>query len=311
MCGAAGARRTGDDRDSGEVTAPSPPATLEKRLPLIPTIVVAAAIAVMIGLGVWQLQKAPKKEALLEQYRAALQMPPITYPTIPAAGDLPLYRYATAMCVRPGARRATAGRNSAGETGYVHIVDCSTGAEGPGLSVQVGWSLDPNVKFDWRGGPVSGVIVPDDRLWELPFQALMPDAAHHLIEESAISYAPSLAVLREMIAVRGKRKASDQTAELLALGNPALGPQTVERVKLTLRDEKLDPLPEAEREVKLLAQLYGASQSKVYVGAEAREETAKSEAGRFRVLHFATHGILNDASPMYSNLVLTQGSASR
>ena len=112
-----------------------------------------------------------------------------------------------------------------------------------------------------------------------------------------------------MIAVRGKRKASDQTAELLALGNPALGNQTVERVKLTLRDEKLDPLPQAEREVKLLAQLYGASQSKVYVGAEAREETAKSEAGRFRVLHFATHGILNDASPMYSNLVLTQGEA--
>ena len=163
MCGAAGARRTGDDRDSGEVTAPSPPATLEKRLPLIPTIVVAAAIAVMIGLGVWQLQKAPKKEALLEQYRAALQMPPITYPTIPVAGELPLYRYATAMCLRPVARRATAGRNSAGETGYVHIVDCATGAEGPGLSVQVGWSLDPNVKFDWRGGPVSGIIVPDDR----------------------------------------------------------------------------------------------------------------------------------------------------
>ena len=29
-----------------------------RRLPLIPTIVVAAAVAVMIGLGVWQLQRA-------------------------------------------------------------------------------------------------------------------------------------------------------------------------------------------------------------------------------------------------------------
>ncbi|HJQ71048.1 MAG TPA: tetratricopeptide repeat protein [Blastocatellia bacterium] len=158
-------------------------------------------------------------------------------------------------------------------------------------------------------GKTSIVIVPDDRLWELPFQALMPSASRHLIEESAISYAPSLTVLREMIAARGKRKASGSTAELLALGNPALGNQTVERVKLALRDEKLDPLPQAEREVKTLAELYGAAQSKVYVGAEAREETAKSEASRFRVLHFATHGILNDASPMYSNLVLTQGEA--
>jgi CHAT domain-containing protein/Flp pilus assembly protein TadD len=159
-------------------------------------------------------------------------------------------------------------------------------------------------------GKTSIVIVPDDRLWELPFQALMPAANRHLIEDSAISYAPSLTVLREMMAGRGKRKASSQpTAELFALGNPALGKQTVERVKLTLRDERLNPLPQAEREVKTLAELYGAAHSKVYVGAEAREETAKSEASRYRVLHFATHGILNDASPMYSNLVLTQGDA--
>ncbi|HET8676985.1 MAG TPA: CHAT domain-containing tetratricopeptide repeat protein, partial [Blastocatellia bacterium] len=159
-------------------------------------------------------------------------------------------------------------------------------------------------------GKTSIVIVPDDRLWELPFQALMPNANRHLIEDSAISYAPSLTVLREMMAQRSKRKASTPaTAELFALGNPAPGKQTVERVKLTLRNEKLDPLPQAEREVKALAELYGSAQSKVYVGAEAREETAKSEASRYRVLHFATHGILNDASPMYSNLVLTQASA--
>ena len=136
---------------------------MTRKLPLIPTIVVAAAVAVMIGLGVWQLQKAPKKEALLERYRAALKMPPIAFPTIPVTGDLPLYRYATALCLRPISERAVAGPNQAGETGYVHIVDCSTGAEGPGLSVQVGWSLDPNAKFEWRGGPVSGIIVPDDK----------------------------------------------------------------------------------------------------------------------------------------------------
>jgi CHAT domain-containing protein/predicted negative regulator of RcsB-dependent stress response len=160
-------------------------------------------------------------------------------------------------------------------------------------------------------GKTSIVIAPDDRLWELPFQALMPNPNRHLLEESAISYAPSLTVLREMMAQLGKRNDSSRTtAELLALGNPALGNQTVERVKLTLRDEKLDPLPQAEREVKSLASLYGAAHSRVYVGGEAREEIAKSEASKFRVLHFATHGILNDASPMYSNLVLTQGSAS-
>jgi len=135
-----------------------------KRLPLVPTILVIAAVAVMIALGVWQLDRAGEKEARLERYRAAAQLPPIAYPTTPVGEELPLYRYATAMCLRPVGRRATAGRNRSDETGYVHIVDCSTGAEGPGLSVEVGWSLDPNARFAWNGGPVSGVIVPDERM---------------------------------------------------------------------------------------------------------------------------------------------------
>jgi surfeit locus 1 family protein len=29
------------------------------------------------------------------------------------------------------------------------------------MSVELGWSQDPNVNVNWRGGLVSGVIVPD------------------------------------------------------------------------------------------------------------------------------------------------------
>ena len=102
----------------------------------------------------------------------------------------------------------------------------------------------------------------------------------------------------------GDRKSLAPT--LLAFGNPALGRQAVGRAGLVTRDERLAPLPEAEREVKALEQLYGASHSKVYVGAEAREERVKSEAGRYRIIHLATHGILDDASPMYSHLLLSR-----
>ena len=35
----------------------------------------------------------------------------------------------------------------------------------------------------------------------------------------------------------------------------------------------------------------------------------KSEASRARILHFATHGILNNASPLYSHLALANGGA--
>jgi CHAT domain-containing protein len=164
-------------------------------------------------------------------------------------------------------------------------------------------------------GKSSLVIAPDDALWALPFQALVAEDNRYVIESSAVSYVPSLTVLREMEAQRGKHRHERQTGRqaetagysLLALGNPAIGKETIERATLTMRDEKLNPLPEAEEEVKALGRLYGAARSKIYIGAEAREDRLKAEASQARVLHFATHGILNNASPMYSYLALAQG----
>ena len=52
-----------------------------------------------------------------------------------------------------------------------------------------------------------------------------------------------------------------------------------------------------------LAPIYGPS-SRVYVGAEAREDRWKAEAPHYRVMHLATHGVLDNASPLYSHLVL-------
>src|SRR6185295_4675659 len=54
-----------------------------------------------------------------------------------------------------------------------------------------------------------------------------------------------------------------------------------------------------------LGQMYGAK-AKVYVGAEAREEVLKAESTKYRILQLATHGVINNASPMYSHLVLAQ-----
>jgi CHAT domain-containing protein/tetratricopeptide (TPR) repeat protein len=153
------------------------------------------------------------------------------------------------------------------------------------------------------------IIAPDDTLWDLPFQALVTGTDRFLIEEAAIAYAPSLTVLREMMRRPKNRGADAASATLLALGNPMPGKETINRAAMTVRDGKLEPLPEAEQEVKALRQLYGTSRSKVYVGAEAREDRVKSEAGQARILHFATHGMLNNASPMYSHLALAEGGA--
>jgi cytochrome oxidase assembly protein ShyY1 len=133
-----------------------------RRLPIIATLVVLAAVAAMVGLGIWQLRRAKWKEGIIARYAQAEKLPPIIYPTTPMTDEqLPLFRHATGVCLHPVGQRAMAGEDKSGEPGYVHIVDCSTGAEGPGMSVEVGWSKDPNAKVNWAGGAASGIISPD------------------------------------------------------------------------------------------------------------------------------------------------------
>lgn len=154
-------------------------------------------------------------------------------------------------------------------------------------------------------GKTNLVIVPDGPLWDLPFQALQDDKGTYLVEKAAVSYAPSLTALREM---RKKARARKPTpdAELLAFGNPIVGKETKERVQRVFMSEKLEPLPEAERLVNELGRMYGPKRSRVFVGAEAREEIAKAESPKYRIVQFATHGILNNVSPMYSHLVFAR-----
>ncbi|HKY42075.1 MAG TPA: CHAT domain-containing protein [Pyrinomonadaceae bacterium] len=151
------------------------------------------------------------------------------------------------------------------------------------------------------------IISPDNILWDLPFQALLNGSNRFLIQDAAIAYVPSLTVLREM--TKRRQAPAGGSPSLFALGNPAVRNETIQRAALALRDGKLEPLPEAEQEVKALGHLYGASRSKVYIGADAREDRVKSEASRAKILHFATHGILNNVSPMYSHLALAEGGA--
>jgi cytochrome oxidase assembly protein ShyY1 len=134
---------------------------MTRKLPLIPTILVGLAVAVMIGLGIWQLQRRAEKEALLATYHAAAGKPPIGWPAVPPKEPLPLFRHATGNCLQVAGFRTAAGQNQKGEPGYLIIADCRTGAEGPGLAVELGWSKNPNAGQAYRGGLVSGVIAPD------------------------------------------------------------------------------------------------------------------------------------------------------
>lgn len=143
------------------------------------------------------------------------------------------------------------------------------------------------------------VLVPDGPLWQVPFQALRSPRGTFLIEERAVSYAPSVSALHALAARRTVRSAA--APYLVAFGDPAYAPGDV-RVRQVR-------LPEAAREVRAIGDLYGADRSVVLTDREATEPRLRELAGRASVLHVATHGVLDDKSPMYSYLALAPAGA--
>lgn len=129
--------------------------------PVIPTILVALAVATMIGLGNWQLQRKAEKEALLARYEAASGLPEVAWPAVPDPEALPLFRRSALMCVRAIKIEAVSGTSISGKAGFAHIASCQTGgAEGPGARVAIGWSERPESP-KWTGGAVRGIIAPE------------------------------------------------------------------------------------------------------------------------------------------------------
>jgi CHAT domain-containing protein len=145
-------------------------------------------------------------------------------------------------------------------------------------------------------------IVPDGRLWRLPFQALIADDGRYLIEHHPLFYAPSAAVLT-WYESHGQEPAP---RTVLAIGNPDLGGDAAKPSKSSRRGHTLSSLPDAEREARAVAALYGGT-AQLLTGAAATEARFKSLAPQFRILHLATHGSFDDLQPMYSNVILAPG----
>ena len=151
------------------------------------------------------------------------------------------------------------------------------------------------------------VIIPDSFLWDIPFQALLTAENRFLIEDFVISYAPSLTVLREM---QKRNSRLSKNPKLMAFGNPTLNVAAISKLE-KVRGNKFENLPSAEKEVDFLSKIYGANQSAIYKNKLATETIFKQNAKSFDILHFATHGFLNNQNPMYSALVLSSSAESK
>lgn len=134
---------------------------MKLRLPLIPTIVVALAVATMIALGIWQLQRKGEKEALIALYAANAGKPPITFPGMAPVRGAEMFRKSTLNCLEVVKWQSVSGRDTKGNAGFQYIADCKTGPEGPGALVAYGIADRPDIKPKWKGGMVSGTIITE------------------------------------------------------------------------------------------------------------------------------------------------------
>lgn len=133
------------------------------------------------------------------------------------------------------------------------------------------------------------VIVPDGALHRVPFDALRLADGRAALERFEISLAPSAAVaslLRHRASPRGP-------ARVLAFGDGAL-------------DSSFARLPESGREARIAASYGTGSVVRLHEQASAAYLEHAPLDG-FRVLHFATHAVVDERSLLRSAIVLAPG----
>lgn len=218
--------------------------------------------------------------------------------------------------------RIQAMRESVGHDRLQQLVAATQGAGAPavrgvelvtrgGAPVQIAMgSLQPyRDLYDALIAPIRGslpsgrgaslTIIPHGPLFQLSFASLVDRRGRYLVEDFAVHYAPSAAVLD--YTARQTDRPHAATGYLL-VANPTMLAGTGER--------SLPPLPGAEREAHAVSRLLPTTEVKMLAGAQADEAAVRAAIGSQRVVHFATHGLVSNSKPLDSFLALAGKSES-
>lgn len=138
-------------------------------------------------------------------------------------------------------------------------------------------------------------IVPHGPLLHLPFAGLLDPRGRYLVEQYALHYTPSLAVLR----AAARRTVPADAGRALVFGDPAPLPRLA-GVHLP------PPLPHAREEARRVARHFreGALLS---VGGAATEGTLRAQISAYGWLHVATHALVAEEATAQSYLLLARG----
>jgi surfeit locus 1 family protein len=168
---------------------------LIRRIPIFPTLVVAALVALLVGLGIWQLQRREWKAGLIAQLEAAQTLPllePVDFQRA-LAGEISVqYRRAELRCA-PGKvlpYDLKGGSSAGGKSGYLLLVSCRPNREPPEIVAVAGWTGRPDaVRTELLVDTVfTGVVIerPYGDAPDRPKFMLIPDTAIPPLQRSRV-----------------------------------------------------------------------------------------------------------------------------
>jgi CHAT domain-containing protein/Tfp pilus assembly protein PilF len=144
------------------------------------------------------------------------------------------------------------------------------------------------------GGKKHLVVVPCYPLLTLPFHALRDAEGPYLVEEFAVSYVPSVAALLEMRKLGDRVRKAGAGRPVVAVGGVVFTPD-------------LKDLPASGPEAEAVARAFGKAE--VLRGAAATRAAVTRDATPARILHLATHGLVNDTRPLFSAVAVAPAGA--
>lgn len=201
---------------------------------------------------------------------------------------------ATARIAIPASELAVMVQNAVGGSAQSQMAAAMLGGGSAGRS----WRALDRLLIEpiRRELPAAGsrlTIVPHGPLFSLPFAALRDANGRYLIESYDIHYVPAIATLRST------PPAAPRPMTPLLVGDP--GPDAA-RDRVT----PLPALPWADREVRAIDALLPA-RATILTGEAATEAAVRDRIGRSTLLHFATHGIVQNEERLASYLALRPG----
>jgi len=158
------------------------------------------------------------------------------------------------------------------------------------------------------------IFIPDDILHFLPFETLIThkEKRDWLIKDYKIAYTPSISSLREIIQ-RKKSNGPKPRMDILAFGDPFFGPWEAGNNGSDIFQDYYSSnafnffrLKYSGFEIDKISSLFKKRKRKIFRREEAnKEQLINHSLGDYKIIHFATHSIIDENIPARSSIVLS------